>query len=291
MILRDRPVDAECPGPVADSSESARGHHWVGSPGRGQGRRPGHGDMGPLGRVPLGLDRVQLWLENDAIPTQWRNSMRHCTGSQARAQSASSPRSEVTVAGIPPPCRPHARNVGEVAIDCRFRPGSFVGQVSAPDIKAKVDDRFGSGGEELVVLAESPPHSAWRTSSFRQYGAPPSCTATPPKPGSTPAASIATLPRLGCTLSSVSRLVEAEWTQCNRPAVLARSRRSGPPARPPTPRARPGRTLRVVTVGRRLGPRPRHPDPSPPIAPRPAARRPARPASVASARHLWSGDS
>jgi hypothetical protein len=30
MILRDCPVDPECPGPVADPSESARGHLWVG---------------------------------------------------------------------------------------------------------------------------------------------------------------------------------------------------------------------------------------------------------------------
>src|SRR5918996_3740124 len=42
MILRDFPVDAERPDPGAGSSQSARGHYWVGPPGRGQGRRPGH---------------------------------------------------------------------------------------------------------------------------------------------------------------------------------------------------------------------------------------------------------
>jgi hypothetical protein len=39
--------------------------------------------------------------------------------------------------------------------------------------------------------------------------------------GSTPAASIATFPRLACTVNRLKLLVEAEWTQCSRPATLA----------------------------------------------------------------------
>ena len=86
MILRDCPVDAECPGPVADSSESARGHHRVGSLGRVKVADQVIDDMGPLGRVQLGS-------RTTPSPTQRRTSMRHSAGSQARAYQ--------TVAEIP----------------------------------------------------------------------------------------------------------------------------------------------------------------------------------------------
>jgi hypothetical protein len=41
----------------------------------------------------------------------------------------------------------------------------------------------------------------------------------PPKDGSTPAAFIPSLPRLGCTVTSTNFPDEAEWTQASRPAV------------------------------------------------------------------------
>ena len=89
MILRDCPVDAERPDPVADSSESAR--VITGSVVQVVVKVKDQviADMCPPGRV-------QPWLENDAIPTQPRNSMRHSAGSQARAYGVSSPLSEVS---------------------------------------------------------------------------------------------------------------------------------------------------------------------------------------------------
>jgi hypothetical protein len=60
MILRDCPVATERPGPIADSSESARAHHWVGFSRVVKVGGQVIADMDPLGRVQLGLERVQV---------------------------------------------------------------------------------------------------------------------------------------------------------------------------------------------------------------------------------------
>jgi hypothetical protein len=111
----------------------------------------------------------------------------------------------------------------------RTRPGSPPGQVTAalatdptPPLAAKGGPQpAGAAPASSPVLAGGGDVAAQGQECRRPIHGAPAPGDLLLHPPSTPAASIATLPRLACTVSSVSRPVEAEWTQCSRPATLA----------------------------------------------------------------------
>ena len=63
---------------------------------------------------------------------------------------------------------------------------------------------------------------------------PPRRSRAAPRPAPSPA-----LPRLACTVNRLSRLVEAEWSQCSRPATRAPVSSKWATGAPPAARARP----------------------------------------------------